>query len=234
MDCAWNRRSSSSPPWSRWLRSLLYSTAREDLRAGRDGTIGKRSVVLERLRELGTQAAKTESERAGRLCNAAVDALESFQRGDRAAATGALLAAGTAEEREGRLDQAGWWYQRAAQCARDLRIRSPETEAVLRLGRLDITRGRWLDAERALGRCLVLANAEGDRLASSQACLALGDLGLARSERRAAEEWYRRGLETVPVDSRVRGPLAIGLSRCAFEDGRLDDAELILLKAQPA
>ena len=66
------------------LRSLLYSTTRENLRAGRDGTIGKRSVLLERLRELGMRAAETESERAGRLCNAAVDALESFQRGDRA------------------------------------------------------------------------------------------------------------------------------------------------------
>ena len=187
-------------------------------------TVGKRFVQSGELREFVPRAVARASEHLTALYAAAVEALESEERGDLPGAVHALLSAGEEEEKVGRFTQARAWYEHALRVAEELRERRPEIRSLRNLGRLDTMRGRQETAARFFQRSLVLAEAEMDAHAAAIACQGLGDVAQAQGKWQGATSWYTRGLQYTESDPALRAALQLGLGEVARARGQLDSA----------
>lgn len=221
------------------LRAFLISTSRayQPARwtsAEPYSTVGKRFLQPADLRARMPQALGRVTEHLTALYEAAVDALESEQRGDLTAAVLALLHAGEREEGVGRYAQAHQWYRHALGIAEELRDRRPEITALRRLGRLEIARGHVDEGGRALQRSLALAEAEMDAPAAAEACRGLGEVALAQDQWQGAEAWLTRGQRHADADPRLVGRLTLALAEVSRHRGEYPTATERLHRARRA
>ena len=204
------------------LRAFLISTSRARSGAEPHGTVGKRYVQPEDLRDLMPRALTRITEHLGALYDAAIEALESDQKGDVTAAVRALLRAGAREEGVRRHTEARAWYDHALRIAAGLRDRRPEIEALRHMGHLECVRGRLEAGARFFQRALALADAELDNEGAGQACLGLGKAALAQATWQGAESWFSRGLRYVEKEHQaLSGSLHVGLADAARGRGQL-------------
>ena len=182
-------------------------------------TIGKRTVDPTALRGEVTQLLNRVTNRIAVLYDAAVDALESGQKGDMSQAVRSLVRAGEYEEHGVRYSQAHAWYRQALGIAEQLRDRQPEMEALCHLGRLEATRGYLDEGARAYQRSLALAEAESDDEHAAGACQGLGDVLFAQSQWVGAEAWFSRGLQFAKNNRSLSGSLALSLGQTALRRG---------------
>lgn len=182
-------------------------------------TIGKRTVDSATLRAEVPQVLSRVMSRVAVLYDAAIDALESEQRGDLSQAVRALVRAGEHEENGVRYTQAHAWYRQALGIAEQLRDRQPEMEALWHLGRLEATRGYLDKGGRAFQRSLALAEAESDHEHAAGACQGLGDVLFAQSQWVGAEAWFSRGLQFAKGNRARAGSLCLSLGQTALRRG---------------
>lgn len=183
-------------------------------------TIGKRTLDSDALRNEVPYVLSRVTRRVAVLYDAAVEALESEQKGDMSQAVRALVRAGEHEERGVRHSQAYAWYRQALGIAEQLRDRQPEMEALCHLGRLEAARGYLDEGARAFQRSLALAEAESDRERAAAACQGLGNVVLAQAEWTGAEAWFNRGLLFAAANPGIAGGLYLGLGETALRRGQ--------------
>lgn len=205
---------------------VSLSSSRRDARAAGEPnrTIGKRTLNPTALRSEVTQLLGRVTRRMTVLYDAAVDALESEQNGDRSRAVRALVRAGEYEERGLRYAQAHAWYRQALGIAEQLRDRQPEMEALWHLGRLEATRGDLDEGARAFQRSLALAEAESDHERAARACQGLGEVLFAQAQWTGAEAWFNRGRQYTKTEGALAGSLALGLGQTALWRGEVPAA----------
>jgi tetratricopeptide (TPR) repeat protein len=215
------------------LRAFLISTSRAGAAADPHGTVGKRSVQPEDLRDLMPRALTRITEHLGVLYDAAVVALEAEQAGDVTGAVRALLRAGAEEERVRRHSEARAWYDHALKIAAGLRDRRPEIEALRHVGHLECVRGRLESGARFFQRSLALADDEMDHAGAALACQGLGKAALAQSTWQGAEAWFNKALRYAGSGQpAVVASLHIGLGDAARGRGELDVASDRLRQAR--
>lgn len=195
-------------------------------------TVGKRQLDPADLRERIPQAIARVTEHLAALYEAAVDALESEQRGDLSGAVRALLRGGEREQQVGRYSQAHQWYDHALSIGEQLRDRRPEIAALRQVGHLETTRGHLEEGARAYQRGLALAEAERDPEGAALACLGLGDVALAHAQWLGAESWYLKGLRYVEGDRLRIGELTLSLGEVARRREQFDLARDRLREAR--
>ena len=205
------------------LRAFLISTSRtrqdEPWQAEPYSTIGKRRLQASDLRGVVPRAIDRVSEHLTALYEAAVDALQSEQRGDLASSALALIRAGALEERVGRYAQAHQWYSHALGIAEELRDRRPEIAALRQLARLEMTRGHLDESGRAFQRSHALAEAEMDAAGAAEACLGLGEVAVVLGQWQGAEAWLTRGLKHAAEQPLLRARLTLSWGEVARRRG---------------
>lgn len=194
-------------------------------------TVGKRTFDPVALRAGVPQLLGRVNNRAAVLYDAAVDALESEQKGDLPQAVRALVRAGEYEENGVRYAQAHAWYRQALGIAEQLRDRRPEMDALTHLGRLETTRGSLDEGARAFQRSLALAEAASDHEHAAGACQGLGDVLFAQSQWVGAEAWFSRGLQFAESNRALAGSLSLSLGQTALRRGDLSGAEQWIARA---
>ncbi|HEX2076862.1 MAG TPA: tetratricopeptide repeat protein [Longimicrobium sp.] len=154
-------------------------------------------------------------------------ALHAMQAGDEAEAARHLVAAGEAEERERRLDEAERCYARALELGRRPRDRRAEGLALRRLGRIARTRGDWKRAGRLYAQGHEVALAQRDTPGVVTACQGLGNVAVDQGRWAEARGWYRRGLDLCPPAPPTPEfvHLANGLAVVERRSGDVDAAE---------
>jgi len=183
-------------------------------------TIGKRTLDSGALRGEVPGVLNRVTRRVAVLYDAAVEALEYEQQGDRSQVVRALMRAGEHEERAVRHSQAQAWYRQALGIAEQLRDRRPEMEVLCHLGRLEAARGYLDEGARAFQRSLALAEAELDYEHAATACQGLGNVVLAQSEWNGAEAWFNRGLLFATTNRGLAAGLELGLGETALRRGQ--------------
>lgn len=219
------------------LRAFLISSSRPRqadtwATAEHYSTVGKRLVQPADLRARLPQATARVAEHLTALYGAAVDALESEQRGDLSGAVEHLLRAGQLEEAVGRYAQAHGWYNHAFGVAEELRDRHPEIAALRHVGQLERVRGHLDEGARALQRSLVLAEAEMDSAGAALACLGLGEVALAQNQLGGADSWFTRGLRHSESDRLLDARLTLHLAEVARQRGEVGLATDRLARAR--
>jgi tetratricopeptide (TPR) repeat protein len=205
------------------LRAFLISSSRARSSAEPHGTVGKRHVQPDDLRDLMPRALKQITEHLGSLYDAALAALEAEQKGDETGAVRALLRAGALEEAVRRHSEAYAWYDHALRIAAGLRDRRPEIEALRHLGHLDCVRGRLESGSRYFQRSLALAEDEMDHLGAALACQGLGKAAVAGSTWQGAEAWFGKGLRYAgAAPSELNASLLVGLADAARGRGQFE------------
>ena len=194
-------------------------------------TIGKRTLDSTALRNEVPNVLSRVTRRVAVLYDAAVEALESEQKGDMSQAVRALMRAGEHEERSVRHSQAHAWYRQALGIAEQLRDRRPEMETLCHLGRLEAARGYFDEGARAFQRSLALAEAESDQERAAAACQGLGNVVLAQAEWTGAEAWFNRGLQFATTNPAIAGGLFLGLGETALRRGQREVAAVHLGRA---
>lgn len=219
---------------------LLLSNAGADDRvvwsgSGAYRTVGKREIQTGELRrQLGAMLHQMSRDRADAY-DAYVDALDSMQAGDRAAAATHLLRAGGISEAASLLEQARAWYGVALEVAGTVRTRGPEIQALLALGRVTMRLGRFQDAGRHFQRALALAESEHDHEGTADACTGLGNIALEQVPgAHGARAWFDRGLASArEVGSERRmGELHLKLGDAACRAGEWTLASASLRQAR--
>lgn len=205
------------------LRAFLISSSRAKSSAEPHGTVGKRYVHPDDLRDLMPRALKQITEHLGVLYDAALEALEAEQKGDETGAVRALLKAGAQEESVRRHSEAYAWYDHALKIAAGLRDRRPEIEALRHLGHLDCVRGRLEAGSRYFQRSLALAEDEMDEPGAALACQGLGKAAVAQGTWQGAEAWFGKGLRHAgAAPSELGASLLVGLADAARGRGQFD------------
>ncbi|MFI5403838.1 MAG: hypothetical protein ACHQ1G_12945, partial [Planctomycetota bacterium] len=133
------------------LRALLLAASRPDedrmwSSSASYLTLGKRGVVPAELRSRMDAVLQGIRNHLARQFDAAITALDAYQRGERAEAVDALLAAGASEERPCRLATARAWYAVALEIAEGLSGRRPEIDVLLALAGIDRRCGAFGEA----------------------------------------------------------------------------------------
>jgi tetratricopeptide (TPR) repeat protein len=221
------------------LRTLLLTSARSDDRtlwagSGEYRTVGKREVEPAEMRlQMGQVLGQITAHLAG-LYEAFIEALESIEGGDSAAAVTPLLSAGKREESIGRLDHARAWYTVALTLSEGLQNRRPEVETLLSLGRVAMDLGHYEESARNYQRGLVLAEAEFDEAGAMLACEGLGHVAVEQARWAGAQAWYARAMrlaETVGDERRI-GQIHLALGEFARRKGELTSAGEELRRAR--
>jgi len=194
-------------------------------------TVGKRTFDSVALRAGVAQLLGRVRNRAAVLYDAAVDALESEQKGDLPQAVRALVRAGEYEEQGTRYAQAGAWYRQALGIAEQLRDRRPEMESLTHLGRLETARGYLDEGARAFQRSLALAEAASDPEHAAGACQGLGDVLFAQSQWVGAEAWFTRGLQFAEANRALTATLSLSLGQTALRRGNVTVAAESIARA---
>lgn len=210
------------------LRTLLLASARTDDRAvwasaGAYLTVGKREVEPAEMRHRMQQTLQQHSEHLAGLYESYIQALESIERGDAAAAVASMIDAGKREVALTRPEHARAWFTVALALAEALQNRRPEVDALLSLGRVSLDLGYFEESARQYQRSLVLAEAEFNQSGAIVACEGLGRVAVEQARWAGAQAWYARGMalaEAAEDELRI-GQLHQALGECARRQGEL-------------
>ena len=172
-------------------------------------------------------------ERVEAVLRRSVEALRALEAGDPAAAARALVAAGEAEEGEGRLDEAEGFYRQALLLGRRPRDRSAEGLALRRLGRVARERGDLDEALRLYLAGFEVAAAQRDAEGAVVACQGVGNVYVDQGLWAPAREWYARGTALLgdAAPSRPLWQLYSNLAVVARRTGDLDGSAAWLDRA---
>jgi hypothetical protein len=107
------------------LRAFLMASSRRNASGGPHQTVGKRFLSAEDLPGLVPRALRRVTEHLTLLYDAAIEALESEERGDAAGCVQAFIRAGDLEVRVGRDGAARLWYEHALDIAEGGHDRRP-------------------------------------------------------------------------------------------------------------
>ena len=214
------------------LRTFLISLSQSRPGIEPHGTVGKRLLRAEDLREALPQMLETLMAHSKAIINAALDALEAEQGGDMAGVVRAMLPAGRREEDVGRYPQAREWYGHALRVAEGLRDRRPEIESLMHLAHLESACGMFEQAARLYERAYRLAEAEDDHNGAAMACQGQGDVAKALARWQGAESWYQKGLKYAGDNALRAAYLYLGLGEVARCRGLLEVAEERLGRAR--
>ncbi len=161
---------------------------------GTNGTLGKRDVAAEELRDRMTQEFQRVVAHVSALYDAYFNVLQALDTGVPESAVASLLGAGRREEKAGRVEQAHVWYRVSLEVAEQLADRKPEIETLLAIGKLTRSLGYFDESTRRYRRALVLAESEFDQAAVMSACDGLGTLLMDQAAWSGAEAWFARGM----------------------------------------
>ncbi len=215
------------------LRTFLISLSQSRPGIEPHGTVGKRLLRVEDLREALPLMLETLMAHSKAIINAALDALEAEQGGDMPGVVRAMLPAGRREEEIGRYPQAREWYGHALRVAEGLRDRRPEIESLLHLAHLEAApRGDSEQAARLYERAYRLAEAEDDHNGAAMACQGQGDVAQSLGRWQGAESWYQKGLKYAGDNALRAAYLYLGLGEVARGRGLLEVAEERLGRAR--
>ncbi|MEW5930800.1 MAG: hypothetical protein AB1941_25345 [Gemmatimonadota bacterium] len=221
------------------LREALIGASRED--AERAWAASEAYATLDtRLADTAALEAQVAAladrvrERTEAVLRHAVRALRALEAGDPGGAARALVAAGEAEEADGRLDEAELHFRRALELGRKPRDRRAEGLALRRLGRVAAARGEFARAAELYRRGWDVAEAQRDAEGMVVACQGMGNAAVYEGRWEDAVEWYARGvalLEGAPP-SRDLWLLESNLSVAERRAGRLERSEEWLERAE--
>ncbi|HEX8272176.1 MAG TPA: hypothetical protein VF615_05960 [Longimicrobiaceae bacterium] len=221
------------------LREALIGASRDD--AGRAWAASEAYATLDtRLADTAALEAQVAAlaervrERTEAVLRHTVRALRALEAGDPGGAARALVAAGEAEEADGRLDEAELHFRRALELGRKPRDRRAEGLALRRLGRVAAARGEFARAAGLYRRGWDVAEAQRDREGMVVACQGMGNAAVYEGRWEDAVEWYARGvalLEGAPP-SRDLWLLESNLSVAERRAGRLERSAEWLERAE--
>lgn len=221
------------------LREALIGASREDAErawaaseayATLDTRLADTAALEARISALADRA----RERVETVLRQGVRALRALEAGDPAEAARALVAAGDAEEADGRLDEAELHYRKALELGRKPRDRRAEGLALRRLGRVAVARGEFGRAAGLYRRGFDVAEAQRDAEGMVVACQGMGNALVYEGRWEEAAGWYARGvalLEGAPP-SRDLWLLESNLSVAERRAGRLDRSGAWLERAE--
>ncbi|MBW3628404.1 MAG: tetratricopeptide repeat protein [Gemmatimonadetes bacterium] len=218
--------------------ALLVASRQDEARAwaasGAYGTLDTRLTDAATLEEALPAVIAKVQRRIALVYGEVVSAMRALEAGDLAAAAGALVAAGEAEEEAGRLAAAERFYGKAAEIGRRPRDRRQEGLGLRRLARVAKARGELARALDLYERGFTIAEAQRDREGMVVACQGLGNVLVEQGRWAEAEASYQRGLTLLAGDgpSRLLWQLESNLSVVARRAGRLEESAEWLERAR--
>lgn len=225
------------PLMDRLLREAAPDDGRRWAASGELGTLGQRLVEPGALETAIPAALDDVRRHLSRVYESVASAIQALARSDPEGALEALLAAAATEREAGRTPEAEAFLAAALDLGprlEDGRILAPALVAGARIAR---SLGRWELAESRYRRAASIARDAGDPELTATAAIGAGNLAVDRGRWTLARRRYDEAeahLASLPAGAPEHWHLALNRSIVAREEGRLDEADTFLGRAEEA